>query len=606
MLSRSPGDDQDARDLIANLVLLYSSEWNAHLARHATGGDVDRSPNNRQAITPERPSPETIQGLALIAAYEAALAVASEVRLEPVLQRLVDLSRSVVPAKYAALGVSNDDGRIEQLFVSGLNAEEVERIGPIPEGHGLLGKLIENECALLVPDITHHPDAVGFPAYHPDMTTLVGVPIRFNDMVLGNLYLADRENGEAFCNEDVAALRVLADHAASAIDRAHLYRTVEQEQKRAEEKFSQLRVISDSMPAGVLVLDAPDAGIQMGNITAMRAILGPDAGPDAIPVIHRDFQWLDTDGVELPRSMYPGIRAMRGETVVNRQLTLLCTEGNRRIPVLVQSAPLRDTAEEIAGAVVVFQDVSRMRAAEQIKDDFLSLISHEFRTPLTAIHGGAHLLSQQGDALDDETRKELLEDIVVESSRLDRMLANLLSVSEIMAGRFQASTEPILVEALVQGILDDFARRVPDFSFTLDVSHDAPLAEGDPELLRQILRNLYENAVKYSRHGRTIHTHTTFDGAWIAIHVRDEGDGIAAEHVPFVFGRFRRPGTAPTVRGMGLGLYLSRLLVEAQGGRIRASSPGPGLGATFVVELPVVREWTNRHGGTEPSSYGDP
>jgi signal transduction histidine kinase len=93
----------------------------------------------------------------------------------------------------------------------------------------------------------------------------------------------------------------------------------------------------------------------------------------------------------------------------------------------------------------VLQDVTRLREAEQLKDDFLSLVSHEFRTPLTAIHGGAHLLVKHGAALDEGTRAELLGDIVAESGRLDRMLANLLTLTAVMAGRVAASTEPVLL-----------------------------------------------------------------------------------------------------------------------------------------------------------------
>lgn len=586
----SPPGSLDA--LVSELVLLYSQESAAQDARQRAGGDVDKqgAPDDRGGESSSSQISNTVHGLALIAAYEAALAVASEVRLEPVLQRIVDLSRTVVPARYAALGVAGENGKIAQLFVSGMSPEEIQRLGPIPEGHGLLSILMEDSGPLRIKDIAHHPNAVGFPPNHPLMSSLVGVPIRFDGEVLGTLYLSDPERGSEFTDDDVVALRILADHAAAAIDRARLYRTVELGQQQAEEQLSQLRAILDTLPAGVLVMGRPDAHVNLANTTAIETIFGEQASAGDLPAIGSDFSWQDADGVPLSRDLHPGVRALRGETIGNRQLILCC--GNREcVPVLVQSAPLRSGSGEVVGAVVVFQDVSRIRAAEQVKDDFLSLISHEFRTPLTAIHGGAHLLATQGDVLDEETRQELLQDIVVESGRLDRMLANLLRVSEIMAGRFQASTEPILVAPLVQPIIDDFRRRSPEFSFTLDVPADVPLAEGDPELLRQILRNLYENAVKYSPNGGTIHTQAHREGNWVSIRVRDEGLGIAAEHVANVFERFRRPGADPTVRGMGLGLYLSRLLVDAQGGRIRASSPGPGKGATFVVDVPIEREW---------------
>src|SRR5262249_30226514 len=214
-----------------------------------------------------------------------------------------------------------------------------------------------------------------------------------------------------------------------------------------------------------------------------------------------------------------------------------------------------------------------------------SLISHEFRTPLTAIHGGTHLLATQGASLDDETRQELLADIVLESDRLDRMLTNMLSLTAIRAGRLEPATEPVLVEPLARRVARDVGERSPNHAFVVAVSAGLPPVEADPDLLAQVLRNLFENAVKYSPGGGEIRITGRRDGEQVEIRVTDHGSGIAAEHVPHVFERFRRPGADPTVRGMGLGLYLSRHLVEAQGGRIAAESPGPGLGAACYVVM---------------------
>lgn len=578
-------------DLIEELVLRYVQP-SVVRTRQSHGEDVanDAIPGRQ-----DRQISNTVQGLALIAAYEAALEVASEVRLEPVLQRIVDLSRTVVPAKYAALGVAGEDSSIDRLLVSGMSAEDVAKLGPIPQGHGLLGVLMDEDKPLMVRDIAQDPRAVGFPEHHPRMRALVGVPIRFNRQALGNIYLADPDGGGHFTDDDVVALRILADHAAAAIDRARLYRTVERGQQQAEEQLSRLRDILNTLPAGVLVMGAPDAHVELANSAALAMIFSEVAESGLLPEVGRDFSWQDNEGSPLPRTMHPGVRALRGEKLGNRQL-MLSTSRQESIPVLVQAAPLRSGEGAIVGSVVVCQDFSRIRAAEQIKDDFLSLISHEFRTPLTAIHGGAHLLLGQGDALDSETRQELLEDIVVESGRLDRMLSNLLRVSEIMAGRFQADSEPMLIAPLVQSVIDDFQGRTPGFDFRLDVPSGVPLAAGDPELLKQILRNLYENGVKYSPHGGTISTSARHDSEWVSILVQDEGLGIAADHVASVFERFRRPGADPTVRGMGLGLYLSRLLAVAQGGRIHATSPGPGKGSTFIIDLPIEREWSRDSG----------
>jgi two-component system phosphate regulon sensor histidine kinase PhoR len=358
----------------------------------------------------------------------------------------------------------------------------------------------------------------------------------------------------------------------------------------AEVELSHLRMILDTLPAGVMELTPPDGRVERANEAALQMIFGAGEARERLPRIYKDFRWLQADGTELPRSRHPGIVALRGEAVGRRALILQNAEGTH-IPVRVQSTPVRNGNGSIVGSVVLIVDVSREQAAEQVKDDFLSLISHEFRTPLTAIHGGALLLSQQGDAMDTETRRELLQDIGAESARLDRMLGNLLSVSAIMAGRFQASTEPILIAPLMQRLVDEFSQRAVGHEFTIVAEGGMAPAEGAPELLVQILQNLYENAVKYSPGGGEIRTVLREQDGKISIAVIDHGLGISAEHVPHVFERFRRPGAEPTVRGMGLGLYLSRLLVDAQGGTIRAMSPGPGKGATFMLELPMVRDW---------------
>ena len=308
-----------------------------------------------------------------------------------------------------------------------------------------------------------------------------------------------------------------------------------------------------------------------------------------MPLTGRDFDLLQPDGAPLPNAERPAVRALRGETVRNRQLLLAAGDGSR-LPVLVQAAPLRGADGLIDRAVVVVQDVTRLREAEQLKDDFLSLISHEIRTPLTSIHGGAHMLANQGHVLDEETRHDLLGDIVVESGRLERMLTNLLSLTAIMAGRFVANTEPVLIGPLARQVAREVAERAPGHQFVVDIPPNLLPAEGDPALLGQVLRNLYENAVKYAPGGGEIRTTAAQEADSVSFRITDQGVGIARDQVGKIFGRFHRAATDSTVRGMGLGLYISRSLVEAQGGRIEVSSPGLGKGTTFTVTLPVSRD----------------
>jgi signal transduction histidine kinase len=284
------------------------------------------------------------------------------------------------------------------------------------------------------------------------------------------------------------------------------------------------------------------------------------------------------------------VRALGGERVRNQQLVLVRADGTA-VPVAAHAAPLGTGADSALRAIAVLQDVTQVRQAEQLKDDFLALISHEFRTPLTSIHGGAHLLASGGDDLPGETRAELLADVVTESERLDRMLGNILSLADVLAGRLRAATEPVLVAPLARRVAAEVGARSPAHAFTVAVGADLPAVEADPDLLEEVLRNLYENAVKYAPEGGEVRTTAERNDEAIAIRVADRGIGIAPEHVGAVFERFRRVGGDPTVRGMGLGLYLSRHLVEAQGGTIGISSLGIGHGATITVTLPVARGW---------------
>ncbi len=267
----------------------------------------------------------------------------------------------------------------------------------------------------------------------------------------------------------------------------------------------------------------------------MRAIF-PSA---ALP-----YRLCTIEGDPLAGEDYPSRRALQGETIRNAQLVMERLDGSR-FPVFVQAGPLRDAEGTIVQAVVVFQDITRLREAEQLKDDFLSLISHEFRTPLTAINGGARLLADAGDAIDPETRAELLQDIVAESAKLDQMLSNMLSVAAIMAGRLIPLAEPVLVDPIARRTSAEVAAAAPNHRFAIQIPAGLPAAEGDAELLIQVMRNLYENAVKYSPQGGTVLTTAESDGHWVRVQVHDNGIGLApgrrTRSLPALSARGHRP-----------------------------------------------------------------
>jgi len=166
------------------------------------------------------------QNRELLALHGASVDVTSELSLDAVLKKVVDQSRNLVGAKYGAVSVVGEDGRIQSFVTSGITQEEREAIGPPPVGHGVLGEVLHEGQRLRLEDISKHPRSFGFPPNHPMMKTLLAVPITCKGPFVGNLYLAEKENGELFTNDDEKTLERFAVQAAIAIDNAHLHQQV--------------------------------------------------------------------------------------------------------------------------------------------------------------------------------------------------------------------------------------------------------------------------------------------------------------------------------------------------------------------------------------------
>jgi signal transduction histidine kinase len=165
---------------------------------------------------------------ALFALDAATRAIAGELDLDRGLQLMVDSVRELVGARYAALGIVDPAGRIERFITSGMSAEVRAAIGPLPRGHGLLGTIIRDGVSLRIPDIAAHPDSYGFPANHPPMRSLLGVPIRIGGVTIGNFYLTEKAGRRAFSADDQQLVEMFAIHAGIAIQNARLHQQVQQ------------------------------------------------------------------------------------------------------------------------------------------------------------------------------------------------------------------------------------------------------------------------------------------------------------------------------------------------------------------------------------------
>jgi two-component system phosphate regulon sensor histidine kinase PhoR len=256
-------------------------------------------------------------------------------------------------------------------------------------------------------------------------------------------------------------------------------------------------------------------------------------------------------------------------------------------------SPVIGPEEPLSGLVVVYQDITDQKEVEQLKDDFLSIASHELKTPLTSIMGYTQLLSRR---LSPDVRKTGNDDVieVIESQcrRMKRLVEDLLDVSRIERGTLETAQMPVDLRALVENVVAKFGTTSPGHRFHLDLPLDAPLMVwGDEDRLDQVLTNLLSNAVKYSPDGGKVEVTVSRNTENVAVAVRDHGIGIPEEQQLHIFNRFYQGESSVRSRrfgGMGLGLFISKAIIDEMGGTISVDSM-VGEGSTFRFTLPLYK-----------------
>ncbi len=407
---------------------------------------------------------------------KATLALASEVSLETLLQSIVDLARELVDAHYAALGVPGTGGALGQFHFSGISDEELEAVGDLPLGRGLLGSLLREGRPLRLADLREHPQSAGFPSGHPDMRRFLGVPIRSAGHIVGNLYLTKRRRAVEFSQRDQHLVELLAAHAAIAIERAKLHQRIDEETEAKEATLRKLRRANEKL-------------------------------------------------MELDR----------------------------------------------------------------LKDEFVSLVSHDLRAPLTNIQGALELLQDRQGSVKDGPADELVRVMDQQIRRLTRMVQGVLQVTRIEAGQLPMEPRALALESHLESAVQELEVRARDHRFRLPSKKPLPRVWADPDRLDEVVGNLLDNAVKFSPDGKEIRIEVFSRGQDAVVSVTDEGVGIPHDELERIFERFHRADDdgARSGQGQGLGLYIARKLIEAQGGRIWAESK-PGEGSRFSFTLPLA------------------
>ncbi|HVF76594.1 MAG TPA: PAS domain-containing sensor histidine kinase [Acidimicrobiales bacterium] len=238
----------------------------------------------------------------------------------------------------------------------------------------------------------------------------------------------------------------------------------------------------------------------------------------------------------------------------------------------------------VDGAVLVLRPAGSRRHQAATGIEIVSTVSHELRSPLTSVKGYTSLLLNRWDRLRDDQKKMMLEQVNHDADRVTRLITELLDISRLESGRLVLRRQMVDLKALAASVVEKVHMEYPDLEATVAFPDDVPAVYADPDKIVQVLTNLVENACKYgSPKGLLVEADVAEHE--VAVAVRDRGEGIPETDVSKIFTKFfRRAETKPT--GSGLGLWISRGLVEAHGGRLTAESI-PGEGSTFRFTLPL-------------------
>lgn len=512
---------------------------------------------------------------------------------EAVLAALPYLARMLIGAEYGALTVIRPSGEVETMYASGLTQKDALRLGSPPVGRGLLGTLGRVGATLRVERFSDHPDSVGFPPGHPAMESLLGIAVENQGGHAANLYLTRAPGRPPFTERDGVLVEMMARQAATALEASRLYRAEERLRLEAESARRWLEAVIREASAGIVVVDAITGEVILASPEAVRIVGSPlvdGAGKDDY---ERAVTYLRSDGAKYEISELPLQQAMStGQPTGPVEVVFERADG-RRIPTIVSAAPIPGGPAGRDAVIAVFQDTTGMKELEEVKSEFLSMITHDLRGPLATIKG---LVSESAGGLEPESEaRGDLEAIDEEVDQMTELVSNLLDMSRIEAGSHPLEREICHMIDLA----DDALRRArrsrigTGREVTMDIAADLPPLYADPGQIGRVLDNLLSNALKYSGDTVALEAAVVAGGAAIRTQVVDHGAGVPREQLSAVFDRFFRVTGGPQAGwGAGLGLAICKSIVEAHGGEIGVESK-EGEGSTFWFTVPTFGDSNN-------------
>jgi PAS domain S-box-containing protein len=450
---------------------------------------------------------------------------------------------------------------------------------------------------------------VALPMTLPGLSPSVDGPPAREQELLG-IILIFRSQSVRFSADERQILANFADYAAIAVHNARLYETAVTERRR-------LDALLESSADGIMVL-RPNLTIERINralvtLTGWPAEEAVDKSyEDIIVWAKRESQRTLSEAVE-EGWPFNESRPLYVEGDLRRRNRSVVSVGITYAPLLPRTGkflPGGKAPQSYGYIIATVRDITRFREADALKDIFISVVSHELKTPVSIIKGYAETLLRQEARRNPALVEEMLTAITDEADRLTRLMDDLLDASQLQAGGLPFNeAEDVDLEAIARRVVERYTHQTTKHQLTMEIPDDFPTIKGDPQRLEQALDNLVSNAIKYSPHGGEVTIHAEVKPAEVVIQVSDEGIGIPMDEQERIFERFHRVENPETraVPGTGLGLYLTRAIIQAHGGRCWVRST-PNEGATFYMVLPLETGlvlWQDRTSYQEKSAKTD-
>ncbi len=405
----------------------------------------------------------------------------------------------------------------------------------------------------------------------------VVLPLVARKTVVGVIFLF-RSYQELFSRNDLALLSSFADQAAIAVQNAQLYT----ESVRSHQRLDGLL---DSAADGILIL-APDMSIERCN-PAVEHLLSAKEGEIQGKPHEEVVRWARPPHDMTLEQAVAGGWPLTPHAHLYLEGDIRRKEPDGPLPVGITYSPLMSDNGVLLNIIATIRDISHFRQAEELKSTFISIISHELKTPLALIKGYVSTLRRDDVRWDRNIVNDSLAIIEEETDRLNGLVENLLDASRLQAGGFPIKRSDVLLPDLAHRVAERMQTQSDHHQIVVDFPPDFPIILADETRLSQVLNNLISNSIKYAP-GGTIRISGQIRPNIVIVCVSDEGPGIAAGDIPYIFDRFyRAPDAVRQTKGAGLGLFLTKAIVEAHGGKIWVD-PESGKGARICFSLPRV------------------